>query len=491
MAGAAPAQVAEIASGAPAQFDRLPPHSNDAEMATLGSMCLNREAIELVLPIIRREESPRFYRADHRLIFEALVDLYDRNEPIDLVVMHNELERRGQLQEIGGDEYLVRLAESVPSWVNVEYYAKIVRDKGMLRDLIRAAGQISEQAYGQEDDVRIVLDQAEQKLFGVTEQRISGQAEPLGDFIEETWRQIESREGHYITGEPTGFVELDDMLSGMQPGELIIVAARPSIGKTAWGLCVAEHLAADENKPVGFFSLEMSKQQLAQRVLCSRGRVDSHKLRRGMLNAQEIADLSGICDDLISAPLYIDDTPGMTVLELRSKARRLKAKHDIRAVFVDYLQLMYTPGAESRQVEIAVISRGLKALGRELNIPVVALAQLNRQPEGREGHRPRMSDLRESGALEQDADVVLLLHREEYYKPQDDSSKGLAEIIIAKQRNGPTGLVKLHFNKKLTRFDNLAVGPAGYDVSEVPEAPEPYDLPEAPPGPAPTSDLPF
>lgn len=491
MAGAAPSQSPRAKPTTGSQFDRLPPHAIDAEMATIGSMCLNREAVELVLPIIGREQSDRFYRADHRLVFEALVDLYDQGEPIDLVVVHNELKRRDQLEEIGGDEYLVRLAESVPSWVNAEYYARIVRDKGMLRDLIRATGQIAQEAYNDEDDARLLLDRAEQRLFEVTEQRISGQAEPLGSFIEETWRQLESRDGHYLTGEPTGFVELDDMLSGLQTGELIIVAARPSMGKTAWGLCAAEHLAVDESRPVGFFSMEMSKQQLAQRVLCSRGRVDSHKLRRGMLSAQEINELSSICDDLINAPLYIDDTPGMTVLELRSKARRLKAKHDIRAVFVDYLQLMHTPGAESRQVEIAIISRGLKALGRELSIPVVALAQLNRQPEGREGHRPRMSDLRESGALEQDADVVLLLHREEYYKPQDDSVRGLAEIIVAKQRNGPTGVVRLHFNKKLTRFDNLAVGPAGYDISEIPEAPEPYDIPEPPSGPPRGADLPF
>jgi replicative DNA helicase len=491
MAGTAPPQTPTTGSTAK-QYDRLPPHSVDAEMATIGSMCLNREAIEMVLPIIGREDSDRFYRADHRLVFEVLIDLYDRGEPVDLVVVHNELQRRDQLEEIGGDEYLVRLAESVPSWVNAEYYARIVRDKGMLRDLIRAAGQIAEEAYSDDDDdVRMVLDRAEQKLFSVTEQRISGQAEPLGDFIEETWRQIESRDGHYLTGEPSGFVELDDMLSGFQPGELIIVAARPSMGKTAWGLNAAEHLAVDEGRPVGFFSMEMSKQQLAQRVLCSRGRIDSHKLRRGMLSAQELTELASICDGLMNAPLLIDDTPGMTVLELRSKARRLKAKSDICAVFVDYLQLMHTPGAESRQVEISVISRGLKALGRELRVPIVALAQLNRQPEGREGHKPRMSDLRESGALEQDADVVLLLHREEYYKPTDESVRGQAEVIVSKQRNGPTGTVKLHFNKKLTRFDNLAVGPAGYSVNDVPAAPEPYDMPAPPPGPGPGSDLPF
>jgi replicative DNA helicase len=238
------------------------------------------------------------------------------------------------------------------------------------------------------------------------------------------------------------------------------------MGKTAFGLSVAEHLAADEHKPSVFFSMEMSKQQIAQRMLCSRGRIDSHKLRRGMLNEDEIAHLQQICNDMQEMPLFIDDTPGMSVLELRAKARRVRLHHKVEAVFVDYLQLMHTPGAESRQQEIAVISRGLKALARELNIPVVAMAQLNRSPEAREGHRPRMSDLRESGAIEQDADVVLLLHREEYYRPQDDSPdiKGVAEVIVAKQRNGPTGTIKLHFNERLTRFDNLSLAPEPLDA---------------------------
>ncbi len=445
---------------------RIPPQSIEAEMSLLGSMMLNRDAIGAVLRLIRPDEAYRFYREDHRLLFKALVDLYDQNKPIDLVVVRDELERRGLLAEVGGVDYIVQLAESVPSHVNAEHYAQIVRDKSMLRDLIGCAARIMDQAYSQSEDAREILDRAEQQLFSVTEQRVSEQVVPIREFLEETFHVIESREGHYLTGLPTGFIELDDIMSGMQPGEMIVVAARPSMGKTAFGLTVAEHIAADEGKPVAFFSMEMSKQQIAQRMLCSRGRVDSHKLRRGMLNEQEIQHLQGVCSDMLGMPFFVDDTPGMTVLELRAKARRLKLHENVAAVFVDYLQLMYTPGAESRQQEIATISRGLKALARELNIPVVAMAQLNRSPEGREGHRPRMSDLRESGAIEQDADVVLLLHREEYYRPQDDSPdiKGVAEIIVAKQRNGPTGTIKLHFNERLTRFDNLSLAPEPMDI---------------------------
>lgn len=372
-------------------------------MSTLGSMCLSREAIGMVLPVIGRDELDRFYRPDHQTIFAALVDLYDQNKPIDLVVVKEELTRRGQLDAVGGEAYLLRLVESVPSWVNVEHYAEIVRDKAMLRELIRAAGVITDEAYSQGEPAKEILDRAEQKLFEVTDQRISRHAVFLNQFVEETMRSLESREGHYLTGVATGFRELDDLTSGLQRGELIIVAARPSMGKTAWGLNVAEYMSIDNNRPIVFFSMEMSKQQLAQRVLCSRGKVDSHKLRRNMLDMGEIEALKAACDEVQHAPLLVDDTPGMSVLELRSKARRLRSQHNIEAVFVDYLQLMHSPGSNSREQEVSSISRGLKALARELEIPVIAMAQLNRQPEGREGHRPRMGDLRESGAIEQDA----------------------------------------------------------------------------------------
>ncbi|MBN1490994.1 MAG: replicative DNA helicase [Phycisphaerae bacterium] len=458
--------MASLAPTTRSDLQRIPPHSIDAEMGLLGSMLLDREAIGAIFGLIKPNEAERFYREDHRLLFQVLVDLYDANKPIDLIVVRDELERRGLLAEVGGVEYIVQLAESVPSHVNAEHYAQIVREKSLLRDVIACSRRIMDDAYESTEDAKTVLDRAEQQLFNVTEQRVSQQVVRIREYLEETFRVIESREGHYLTGVPTGFVELDDILSGLQRGEMIIVAARPSMGKTAFGLTIAEHMAADEGKAVAFFSLEMSKEQVAQRLLCARGRVDSHKLRRGMLSEAEIQHLQQICADMRDMPMFLDDTPGMTVLEVRAKARRLKLHHDIAAVCVDYLQLMHTPGAESRQQEIAVISRGLKALARELNIPVVAMAQLNRSPEGREGHRPRMSDLRESGAIEQDADVVLLLHREEYYKPQSDDPeiKGLAEVIIAKQRNGPTGTVKLHFNQSLTRFDNRSIAPEPIDI---------------------------
>lgn len=440
---------------------RIPPQSIEAEMSLLGSMLLEREAIGEVLQVIRPGHEDRFYREDHRLLYKLLIDLYEANKPIDLVVVRDELEKRGLISSVGGVEYLVQLAESVPSAVNATHYARIVHDKAMLRDLIGCTSRILESAYEQGDEAKVILDEAERHLFEVTEQRVAGQIVPIREFLEETFRVIESREGDYITGVATGFVELDDLLSGMQRGELIIVAARPSMGKTAFGLTMAEHVTANDHRPAAFFSMEMSRQQIAQRLLCSRGRIDSHKLRRGMLSEGEIQHLQGVCDDLRDMPLYVDDTSSMTVLELRAKARRVWQHHKIEAVFVDYLQLMHMPRAESRQQEIATISRGLKALARDLNIPVVAMAQLNRSPEGREGHRPRMSDLRESGAIEQDADVVMLLHREEYYKPHDESPdiKGVAEVIVAKQRNGPVGTIKLNFNARLTRFDNLSMAP--------------------------------
>jgi replicative DNA helicase len=450
-------------------MERIPPHDLDAEMSLIGSMMLDRQAVEAVVPIIHRSESHWFYLPAHRQLFELVIDIYDRNDPLDLIITQDELNRRGKLAEIGGTEYIVRLAESVPSWVNAEYYAKIVRDKGLLRDLIACTGQIGEIAYEAADGAQEILDVAEQKLFAVTERRVSQQAASLGETLRTVYERIEHREEGYLTGMATGFHELDDLTSGFQPGELIIVAGRPSMGKTALGLNIAEHMSVEDNKPVAFFSLEMGREQMAQRLLCSRGNIDAHRIRRGMLSHEDIQQLGWVCEQLAHCPLYIDDTSSMTALELRSKARRMRRQYDIEAVFVDYLQLMHAPQyRESRQQEMSAVSRGLKALARELKVPVIAMAQLNRASEAREGHRPRMSDLRESGAIEQDADVIILLHREEYFKPNDESVKGVAEAIIAKQRNGPTDTVKLQFNRKITRFRNLSISPtadqvAGYD----------------------------
>ncbi len=430
-------------------------------MSLLGSMMLSREAIADVLPIIHREEAHRFYRPDHQKIFRALVDMYDRNDPVDLTTVRNEFERLGILDEVGGVDYIVLLAESVPSYLHAEHYARLVRDKGMLRDLIGATYRILDQAYGHQEEAKQILDEAEKILFEVTDQRITSQAEPIAEYLDQIFKQLEDHDGHYITGLPTGFTELDDMLSGLQNGEMIIIAARPSMGKTAFGLNAAMHIAGQEGKSAVFFSMEMSKQAIVQRLLCSRAGIDSHKLRRGMLSSAEINALTDVGDQLGRLRLFVDDTPGMSVLELRAKARRLRMQHHIDVIFVDYLQLMHNPGrVESRQQEVSEISRGLKALARELNIPVVVLSQLNRNPEGRTDNRPRMSDLRESGAIEQDADVIMLLHREEYYKKENcpEELRNIAEVIIDKQRNGPTGVVKLQFEQKYTRFANLSYG---------------------------------
>ena len=454
-----PATSSSTASG----LARVPPQDIEAEMALLGSMLIERDVIGAVLEILARQEDDLFYRDDHRALFCILIDLYDRGQPIDIRLILDQLARRGELEQVGGSEYLAELVESVPSAANAEHYARIVRDKGLLRRLISCNEHIRDTAYAAQDDVSELLDEAERQFFQVTEQRITNRPDLIKNHLIEAFERIQSRDGSMITGLSTGFLELDDLTTGLQNGEMIVVAARPSMGKTALGLNLAEHMAVDERKPVVFFSMEMGKQQLVQRIICSRARVDSRKLRRGSLSEREIARVSQICGELEDAPLYIDDTPGMTPLELRAKARRLAIKEDLAAVFVDYLQLMYVPRAESRQAEISEISRGLKGLARDLNVPVITLAQLNRGPEAREGHRPRMSDLRESGAIEQDADVVALLHRADYFMSEEQKKNsdkiGVTEIIIAKQRNGPTGAASLHFDSTCTRFDNLAVAP--------------------------------
>jgi replicative DNA helicase len=442
---------------------RLPPQNLEAEMSLLGAMMLNREAVGDIIPIIGKDQRDWFYRPDHRLLFETLVELYDRSAPIDLVVVRDELKRRGLLEQVGGVDYIVRCAESVPSAANAVHYAKIIRDKGLLRDLIGCIDEISAEAYADAEPAQDVLDHAEQLLFGVTEKRVSGSASSLSQLIRELHDRFTADPDNSLTGLPTGFHVLDQMTSGFQAGDFVIVAARPSMGKTALGLNMAEHVSVDERRPSAFFSMEMSAQQVAQRLVCSRGGIDAHKFRRRMLNDAEKHTVSMTCAELRDAPLYIDDTPGMTIMELRAKARRLRQQRGIEVVFVDYLQLMRQPGSDSRQEEVAAISRGLKALGRDLRIPIVAMAQLNRQTEGRQGNTPRMSDLRESGAIEQDADVVLLIHREEYYKKDDPSLRGKAELIIDKQRNGPTGKIDLVFNHITTRFNNAApVDYSGY-----------------------------
>ena len=447
--------------------ERVPPHDLDAEMALLGSMMMSRDAIAEVIPVINRAQSGWFYLPVHQRLFEVFLDLYDDpTKVIDLIIVSDELRRRGELEAIGGHDYMIQLAESFGEWANAEYYAKVVRDKGMLRDLIRCTGQIAERAYSGIDDVRDILDSAEHDLFNVTGQRVAHRTISIREAVSKLARQLQ--EGTPSTGLLTHFTALDDLTAGFQPGDLIILAGRPSMGKTALALAMAGNIAMDRNdrKAVAFFSMEMSADQIAQRFLCSEARVLSQKLRKRTTSDEEKRQLLDACAVFEDAPLLIDDAPGQTVMEIRASTRRLKQKHDVQAVFVDYLQLMHTPNAESRQMEIAIISRGLKSLARELEIPVIALSQLNRMAEGRQDKRPLMSDLRESGAIEQDADVVLLIHREEYYKPQDEAvEKNTAELIIAKQRNGPCAVVKLHFDKQFARFANYSVVPEPFAVT--------------------------
>jgi replicative DNA helicase len=438
--------------------NRSMPESLAAEAAVLGSMIIGPKCIGDVVEHLNRNA---FYRSEHQLIYDALIALYEKKgEAIDAVLLRDELEKRNQIESVGGVEYLGKVMNSVPSAANVMYYTEIVKDKMLLRETIEAASQILNDAYDQSGETDEKLDEAERRIFAITDKRISGSAVALKDLVTRAYELIEKREGRHVTGLASGYYELDDLTCGLQNGEMIIIAGRPSMGKTSLALNIAEHIGSVEKMPLVIFSLEMGMQQLAERFLCSYSTIDAQLVRKGMLSTEHYQELVKSCGDLSEAPIYIDDTSSLTPLELRAKARRLKSVHDIRCVIVDYLQLMHLGSAkvESRQQEITTISRYIKALARELNIPVVVLSQLNRAPEGREDHRPRMSDLRESGSIEQDADVVMLLHREDYYHRGDENYQrgNTAELIIAKQRNGPTGNVKLTFREKFTRFENAS-----------------------------------
>jgi len=440
------------------------PESLAAEAAVLGSMLLDPECIGDIIELLETES---FFRIEHRYIFDALITLYEKNKGIgiDAVLLRDELAKRSRLEEVGGVEYIGRILDSVPSAANVAYYAGIVKDKMLLREMITVAGDILESAYNQTGDPSEVLDDAERKIFAVTDRNVSSSASALKDLVVRSFELIENRQGTHVTGLDTGYYELNDMTCGLQNGEMIIVAGRPSMGKTSLALNIAEHLGLVEKVPIAIFSLEMGRQQLAERFLCSISSIDSQKVRRGLLGDEDYKRLADACAELSEAPIYIDDTSTLSPLELSAKARRLKSRYGIQCIMVDYLQLMHLGSGriESRQQEITTISRYLKALARELNVPVIVLSQLNRSPEGREGHKPRMSDLRESGSIEQDADVIMLLHREAYYhkdeadwKENNPEMANTAELIIAKQRNGPTGIVNLVFREKVTRFENAS-----------------------------------
>jgi replicative DNA helicase len=451
---------------APASDIRTMPESLEAEAGVLGSMIIDPECINEVVEQLKAEA---FYRIEHQMIFNALISLYEKSPAIgsqsetgggiDAVLLRDELQKSGQLEEVGGVEYLVKILDSVPSSANVMYYAGIVKDKQLLREIIAAASEILNDAFNGDGETSEKLDGAERKIFAVTEKKISGSASGLRDLVARSFELIEKREGRIVTGLPTGYYELDDQTCGLQNGEMIIIAGRPSMGKTSLALNIAEHIGFVEKVPVAIFSLETSRQQLAERFLCSISEIDSQKVRKGLLSTEDYEKLKTACGELYEVPIYIDDTSSLTPLELRAKSRRLKSRYNIRAIIVDYLQLMHLGGrVESRQQEITTISRYIKSLARELNIPVVVLSQLNRSPEVREGHRPRMSDLRESGSIEQDADVVILLHREDYYRRGDPDyvENNKADLIIAKQRNGPTGTVELVFRERITRFENAS-----------------------------------
>ena len=446
------------------EHDRQPPYSLEAEVSVLGGMLIDNDAVARAIEIV---DDSMFYREANRRLFRAMVRLFERGDVVDVVLVNEELKNTRELEAAGGAPYLAELLDAVPTSANIDYHARIVRDKALLRRLISAASDIIRDAYEQgERAVEEVLDQAEQKVFRVAESHNREGFVWIKEILWPTFEHIErlQESAGGITGVPTGFKDLDRMTTGLQKGDLIIVAGRPAMGKTSWVLNVAQTAAIEHDTTVAIFSLEMSKEQLVQRLLCAEGRVDAQKLRQGRMSAEEYQRLAAAAGHLNTAPLWIDDSPGSTVLEMRAKARRLKSETNLGLLVIDYMQLMAGSGrSENRVQEVSEISRGLKTLARELEVPVVALSQLSRGPEQRTDHRPQLSDLRDSGSIEQDADLVMFLYRPEYYSgPVDkdgNSQEGKSELIVSKQRNGPTGVVSLYFHKAYTRFDSVVADP--------------------------------
>jgi replicative DNA helicase len=437
---------------------KVPPQNIEAEQSILGGILLDNHAINNVLEIL---EIGDFYSEAHRKIFSAIIDLGEKNEPSDLITLSNQLRDKNQIDAIGGVAYLASLVDNVPSAANISYYSKIVKEKSILRKLIGASTAILDKSYSSTSDVEHVLDDAEHAIFEISQNKIRPSFFPIKELIKDSFKTIEKlyERKELVTGVPTGYDDVDKLTSGLQNSELIIVAGRPSMGKTAFAINVAQNAAIEMGVTVAIFSLEMSKEQLAVRMLSSEARVDSQRLRKGFLGETDWPKLTTAAGKLSDAPIFIDDSPAISVLEMKAKTRRLKAENGLGLVVLDYLQLMR--GRDSslpREQEISEISRSLKALAKELDVPVVALSQLNRQVESRTDKRPQMADLRESGAIEQDADVIMFIYRDEVYnKSEDNPEKGLAEIIIGKQRNGPTGKAKLTFLNDYTRFENRAV----------------------------------
>jgi replicative DNA helicase len=435
------------------QGERLPPQAPDVERTVLGSMLLDGNAVALAM---EKLDEQVFYLSSHRHIFTCMVELFSKDTPVDIVTLADALRKKGLLEAVGAEAYLGELVENVATSANIEYYAEILREKATLRGLITAASEIATDAFAAEAEADAILDRSERRIFSIKESRIKKGVVRIGELLPATFKEIEDYSRGGVQGIPTGFKELDEKTTGLQKGDLIIVAGRPSMGKTAFALSMALHAGVRARKAVAVFSLEMSRQQVAQRMLCSEARVDMHRLRSGTLPKGDFPKLSLAAGPLHDAPIYVDDTPGISVLEIRAKARRLKAQGVLDLVIVDYLQLMSsTMRIESRQQEISQISRSLKGLAKELEVPVVTLSQLSRAVEQRGGdHRPQLSDLRESGAIEQDADVVLFVFRPGYYDHENQEIERVAEVIIGKQRNGPTGDIKLTFMREYVRFEN-------------------------------------
>ncbi|CEP68963.1 DNA helicase, DnaB type [Moorella glycerini] len=440
------------------ELEKVPPQSLEAEQSVLGAIMLDREALLSVLEILKVED---FYREAHRLIYRAILDLNERGEAVDLLTVTEELRRQGQLEVAGGAAYLTSLTGDVPSVANAGYYARLVAEKATLRALVQAAGRITELALSEAGEVDQILDEAERLIFEVAGGRRRSGFVPIKEVLLQTFEQLERLSAHKgeVTGVPT-FHDLDRLLSGLQPSDLIICAARPGMGKTSFCLNIAQQVAVKQKLPVAIFSLEMSREQVVQRMLAAEAMVEQHRLRTGFLTEDDWARLVNAAGILGEAPIYIDDTPALSALEVRAKARRLQSESGLGLVVVDYLQLMQAHRrVDSRQQEIALISRAMKALARELNVPVLVLSQLNRGVEQRQDKRPVMADLLESGAIEADADVIIFLYRPQYYDPDTDK-KGIAEVIVAKHRNGPVGTVEMAFLPEFTKFVDLAPEPA-------------------------------